>query len=379
MTNDLTNRKIFLYGAGTQNLRLAYQMLDAAGIDILYIVDRDPQKQGKEFWGTEIISPEKLCAFDCEQSDDYTIIITVRTEATIREIKENLSSLRHADILTFEEIVIKEKLNSKFIRLNQMQTHVTDHCNLNCARCSHFAPIAKEYYLDPKEFEKSVKCLSELLHGELHEYQLAGGEPLLHPECWRFPYIIRKYFPKTDIIIVTNGTLLEKADNKFYQSCRDNTVQLWITIYPIHFNYTAVQSKLDSEGVDYVIGNTGVEDGSIKELWAYAYHLNGDRKDKEDFDQCFSRCFILRGTRVYICAQGAYSDILNSYFGTTLPQLGDNGVDLFQVDSERDLMARLDKRIPFCDYCNPLHRQPPIPFAISKREITEWVDPTSIM
>ena len=369
----MLDKDIILYGAGTQNLRLAYQMIDAAGLSIRYIVDRDRAKQGKRFWGTEIISPEKLVEFD-DTAEEYILVITVRTESTIQEIKESLKGLHRADVFTFEEIVIKEKLNSKFIKLNQMQTHVTDHCNLNCVRCSHFAPIAKEFYLDAEEFEKSVKRLSELLHGELHEYQLAGGEPLLHPQCYKFPYIVRKYFPKTNIILITNGTLLCNMENSFFQSCRDNDLQLWITVYPIGLNFDAIREKLENERINFVIGNSGVEGGSEKEMWGLAYHLNGDRSGEKDFEECFSRCFMLRGSKVYICTQGAYADILNDHFGLTLPQLKENGVDIFEVSDSGELMGRLAKKIPFCDYCNPFHRQPPVPFGISKREITEWVD-----
>ena len=373
----LSNRTIIIYGAGKQNLWMTYQMIDAAGFPIHYIVDRDKKKQGKSFWGTVIISPERLFELD-QELDDYLLVISVRTAATIQEIQNSLSELRHAEIITFEQLVIQEKLNSKSIKLNQLQTHITDHCNLNCTRCSHFSPIAEEYYLDEEEFERSTKRLSELLHGELHEWQLAGGEPLLHPECYKFPYIIRKYFPKTDIILITNGSLLGRMDNRFFRSCRDNKVQVCVTIYPVHLDYKAIRQKLNEEEVDYLIGNTGVEDGTVKELWAYAFHPNGDCPGKVEFDKCFSRCFMLRGSKVYICAQGAYSDIVNQYFGTEMPQLEDNGVDLFEVSNGAELMHKLSRKILFCDYCNPLHRQPPIPFAISKREITEWVDPAAL-
>jgi hypothetical protein len=29
----------------------------------------------------------------------------------------------------------------------QFEAHLTDHCNLNCAGCCHFSPIAQQYYL----------------------------------------------------------------------------------------------------------------------------------------------------------------------------------------------------------------------------------------
>lgn len=288
------------------------------------------------------------------------------------------AQLHHAEVTTFEQFAIEKQLNSRFIKINMIQTHVTDHCNLNCARCSHLSPISEDYFLDEGEFEASARRLSELLGDELHEYQLAGGEPLLHPQCYSFPYIIRKYFPKTDIVIVTNGTLLKHADEKFFSSCRNNHVELWVTVYPIRLDYEQVRAKLKAEKVKHVIGNSGVEDGTIKEMWGSAYHLINDRHGQENFERCFSRCFMLRGRRMYICAQGAYSDILNKAFGTSLPQLEENSVDIFAVKDREELVRKIKQKIPFCDYCNSIHRQKSIPFTISKREITEWVDPASL-
>lgn len=73
--------------------------------------------------------------------------------------------------------------------------HVTDVCNLNCKGCWHFAPLAtalnKNQRADIEEFERDVKRLSELLDGELAKFSLFGGEPLLHEEAYKFPYIVK--------------------------------------------------------------------------------------------------------------------------------------------------------------------------------------------
>ena len=368
---------IVLYGAGTQNLRMVYQIIDAAGFPVSFIVDRDKKKQGTQFWGTEIISPKRLFQLDNEL-DSYIVVITARTESTVLEIQHFLSDLTHAIIFTAEQFAEQQHLNSRSVRINTIQSHLTDHCNLNCIRCTHMAPLAHPWFLSETEFERDIKQLSGLLNGKLHEYQLAGGEPLLHPECYKFPYIIRKYFHNTDIVIITNGTMLGKMRENFFRSCRENCVQLWVTVYPISLDIGSICELLVQEHVDYVTSNTGVETGAQKEMWAYAFHLNGDRPGQKDFEGCFLRNFILRNGKLFLCPQAAYSDIFNSYFGTNLPTPEQNGVDIYTVKNLTDLMCRIIKKNPFCDYCNPLHRQSPIPFAISKCEITEWVDPASL-
>ena len=235
---------IFIYGAGTQNLRMVYQPLDAAGFSVRAIVDRDPNKIGNRFYDIEVIAPDKLFRYD-ENGFKYEIIISARTASVVLEIKEFLSKLKNATVYTFEEFVCAKKLNCHLKRFSCVMWHLVDHCNLDCVRCSHFSPLDKRrnFYLQPSVFEKECKRLSELTGGKLGELQFSGGETLLHPEAYVFPYIARKYFPNTQIIFITNGTLLLKQKSDFYLSCRENSAQIWISHYPIGLDYEKIEAN----------------------------------------------------------------------------------------------------------------------------------------
>jgi len=366
-------KKIVLYGAGTQNLRLAYQPITAAGHEVIAICDKDKEKQGTFFRDIRIISPEELKKID-DTNKDYVIVITVRTHKTVIEIKEQLQELKNATIYTFEEFFSKQKLNCTIKKINQVQTHVVDHCNLNCVRCVHLSPLAdNSFYLDKKEFEEDVKRLSELTKGDIEEYQLAGGEPLLHPECHIFPYIVRKWFPNTKIVIITNGTLFDKVNEDFYESCRVNKVQVWVTMYPISLDYNKVYKKLEQEEIDFVMGNPGNTEEEPKEMWGTPIKLDGNLDGQKNFEECILRNFVLRNGRIYICALATFIDLLNNYFHTDLPGSEKNGISLWEVDSLEELIERLTQKIPLCDYCDTLDRMPPIPWCVSKKEIGEWV------
>ena len=41
--------------------------------------------------------------------------------------------------------------------IESLEYHITDHCNLNCAGCSHFSPLAKPWFVDPDTFEEEWK------------------------------------------------------------------------------------------------------------------------------------------------------------------------------------------------------------------------------
>ena len=46
-------------------------------------------------------------------------------------------------------ILIKRLFHKKTLEL-----HVTDHCNLNCKGCSHYAPIADKFYISLGKLEE---------------------------------------------------------------------------------------------------------------------------------------------------------------------------------------------------------------------------------
>lgn len=363
-------------------MRLAFQDITAAkGYKVVAIVDRDREKQGMLFFGTPIISLEELFEFDKENSS-YDCVITVRTLSVVRAIQFDLLELKNASVYTFEEYFLQEKLNCNIYRIPQLQTHVVDHCNLNCVRCTHLSPLVKcdgsEYWLDVKEFEKDVARISELTNANIDEYQLAGGEPLLHPQCYVFPYIIKKYLPNTRVIIVTNGTMFGKVSDLFYKSCIENDVQIWVTRYPVNIDYDAVINNIRSKGIDIVMGNSGNSKEALKEMWGIALHPSGGLDGQKNFEGCPARCFILRKGHLFLCAQAAFSDLFNNFFNTHMPQPEENGVNIHKIVSIREATEFLSQKVPFCDYCNTLERMDPIPWTVSKCDIREWVDKETI-
>ena len=65
--------------------------------------------------------------------------------------------------------------------MNYIEHHIVDHCNLNCAGCSHFSPLARPWIEDFETFKLDFKQLYNITKGDIHTIRLMGGEPLLHP------------------------------------------------------------------------------------------------------------------------------------------------------------------------------------------------------
>ena len=86
--------------------------------------------------------------------------------------------------------------------LPRIEIHIAEHCNLNCKGCTHFSTIADAEFLPVTEFENEIKRISELTN-KIGLINILGGEPLLNPDCTKYLKIARKYFPETEINLVS--------------------------------------------------------------------------------------------------------------------------------------------------------------------------------
>ncbi|MDR1148173.1 MAG: 4Fe-4S cluster-binding domain-containing protein [Spirochaetaceae bacterium] len=83
---------------------------------------------------------------------------------------------------------------TKKLKLLKFGVGLADHCNLNCAGCGNYSPLAKERFYDIETFRNDCKRLSELTGGNIASIGFAGGEPLLHPKITDFFDIARSFF-----------------------------------------------------------------------------------------------------------------------------------------------------------------------------------------
>jgi len=269
----------------------------------------------------------------------------------------------------YQLIVIKGK---RITKLFPVEIHVVEHCNLNCSGCNHFSSLAKEEYLQPEQFEKDMKRLAELSK-DYFAIKILGGEPLLHPNITAFFDIARKYFPSTPIQITTNGILLVKQPDEFWQNCNKNKITVSISQYPIKLDKKAIKKAVKTHNVKLVFNGSTTQERMCK----LPLDLSGSQNIKKSFQKCaisWGCCVTLREGRMYTCCIAAHIKFFNEYFKQNLAITDKDYVDIYKVNSKEEIIGFLEKPFPFCRYCKTSETKFAQRWGISKNEITEWID-----
>ncbi len=245
-----------------------------------------------------------------------------------------------------------------------------DHCNLNCKGCGSFAPLAAESFLDLDEYTKDAMRLAEISNGVAHHINILGGEPLLHPELIDFLKITRRLFPVGNINLVTNGILVLKMADEFWDTIRECDIVLAPTKYPINVNYEEIEKVSKKKQVKFrYFGNATIENN-----WIHTVITDrGDRNELHSFLVCGNAndCTVLRNGKLYPCPRAAKIELFNNYFKTDFKITPKDYIDIYKDVCLDDIMNFLSRPIPFCRYCNRFaHNR--CSWEAGKKQIEEW-------
>lgn len=281
----------------------------------------------------------------------------INIESKIESVKHELDRLDRMQVRPFLKLI---------------DIHLSEHCNLNCYSCNHFAQLAKKEFYDFAKFETDMKQLSLITGGMIESIHCLGGEPLLNKNCKDYFTCIRQHFPYSNIHLLTNGILLPKQDSMFWQSCRDNNVIIYGTKYPI-VDWNLVQQLCDKNNVVLRFFNdTSVE----KESFKVSLNPKGDSPLFDTFKSCWyaNNCTILKNGRIYPCPIAGNISHFNSYFKQNLAITESDYLNIYEEDmTYTKILHFISKPIPFCRYCNfkNISFQP---WLQSKKDIYEYYE-----
>lgn len=264
-------------------------------------------------------------------------------------------------------------------RHNTLPLHLefvlSDACNLNCKGCTHFSPVASDDRADLPQIEANLKHLASVLRqDDIPEWYLIGGEPLILPLPLLIgsAELIRKYFPHNRILIFTNGLMIPKMPEEFWEACRRIGIIIALTRYPIKVDYDAIEERVRREGVECsVFGDRGENDSFFR----FPLDPAGRQNKRLAHLRCFNfGCLSIVGDRLYPCSTAACSRHLNQRFGTDFQILEGDSIRISDIRSARDIRRLRNRPVPFCRYCR--HHEDAT-YAPSRREASEWIDSPS--
>jgi hypothetical protein len=251
--------------------------------------------------------------------------------------------------------------------LDYVETHLVDHCNLNCKGCGHFSSIAETHFTDLAVFKRDFSRLGELFEN-IATIRLMGGEPLLHPDALLFAEHVRGVFPRAKICLLTNGILLPKQPAGFWESCAANDITVQISQYPL---------SLDLDGITRTAGHFMVrlEIGRAVSSFLQFMNLAGDSDPAVSFRNCQARfkCPFLQDGRISLCSLPATVHIFNKQFQTDIRANSEDFIDIFGNTGPSDILEFLKRPSRMCGWC--LEDWPTFDWRVGSKTIHDWAGP----
>ncbi|MBO6178652.1 MAG: radical SAM protein [Selenomonadaceae bacterium] len=357
---------IIVYGAGYVGaLILSYLQQENIKISNVIVTKKSDARICKDMQGYSIETLEEV------QTKRESPVFVAVSEKYNSQIVKHLYENGFYNIISISDSCVSQiELFSD--KLLYFQTHIVDHCNLKCRGCYHFSSLAEEKFLSLDEFEKDVSRLSSLFDKRMKEIMLLGGEPLLHPEAKDFFAVARKYFPNGKLKMLTNGLLLLNIEPSFFSTMKKTDAELWVTKYPVNFDYRAAEKRALNYGIEIHYFN----EEPVRTLGHQPLDLSGGKDYVQNFRKCYraNQCIDLKHGKLYPCIIPAEIEPFCKFFQVNIPVLEDDGVDIYSVSDVDDLLERLNRPMPFCRFCNreAIEVFGAQPWERTKYEIEEW-------
>ena len=297
--------EIYLFGAGIHGKTVYEKYHDK--IRIKGFIDNDLAKQGAEFCGLPVFSPEII-----EQFAKETVVLTVQP-SSVRVITEQLTGMGYSGNLYPMQLFFPVFDSYRYGEscLSSISFIPTTACNLMCKCCLNFSPYIKKHRVRPLEH---LMQDMELLFSKVDTLLLlhiSGGEPLLHPYLHELVVFILQGFREKlgRLEITTNGTVL--PSDLLLAAFSDEQVHLVVDDYrdalpQYREKYDLLIEKLDECGVSYQV----LKADSWLDLTACDISIEGfdEIRLRSHFNACDVPWQEYRDGKLWICNYASYAD-----------------------------------------------------------------------
>lgn len=350
--------KICIFGAGGRGLELEMH-LEITREKADFFCDNDKEKQGTLIQGIPCLSFEEL---EKEKEDTLVIVSPEEGESILAQLKE----------AGFPHVRSRKEINVYATFVRNIELNVVNHCDLDCRYCAHFSCVAPEYVVPLETLEHDVCALSKILGDSLGTLKVIGGEPLLHPHLEKIFVFARKYFPISQIWLVTNGVRLLSQAESFWQTCKEQNITIVVTKYPVNLKFDKMEELALAYGIPFRFTNGR---GVVKTMYKFPIDVEGNCDPKVSFDHCHlgENCPMVMEGKFYPCPVVANIAIFNEKFQQNVPVTQDDFIDLESNPSLEEITAFRSKPFPFCKHCNITGIVTDLKWERTKGNMEDWL------
>lgn len=239
-------------------------------------------------------------------------------------------------------------IDNKIYTQKACEINIVAHCNLSCRSCSHLSPTFSKYFEAPDNIFDNCSILAKYYRPKY--IKLLGGEPLLHPNLIQVLEAVRNSGISNYIQVMTNGLLLAKMSDEFWQKVDE----VYVSVYP--------EKGIDSEDLKIYEQKAKLHNVSFQcfyfDNFRESYSEIGTT-DKNLVQQIYSTCKLAHTWRCHTVANGYFYKCPRSLFipkaiNNDILQPNKDGIKI--IDSPeftKDLLAYLESTEPLtsCYHC----------------------------
>lgn len=346
--------RVVIKTAGARGIRLKKRIEEVTDIQVAAFTDSDGTKWNTQVEGLPVWSEFQTFERFRKKEFDKIILGTElpanKCRAIVRDFLE--IGFNEEDIWLIPiEFILKETDTFSYMTLSTfsyiyyLEFHLTNTCNLNCHRCSHFIPlIPKGEMVVYRQLKKDLKQFKTKVP-HINEIRIMGGEPLMSDDLADCCQYLRDLYPYANIYIVTNGILLQKKLPNLRECILENNVILDITLYPPVFDrYDDIIQELNEGHVKY---RSSLRTGFVPMLFS----KENKRNFRFDSTELSCECYNLYQGKLYPCPIMAYIKYFNMYYATEYPEETEC-VSIYEEMEFQDFYRYLTSPAPICNYCN---------------------------
>lgn len=344
-------KRYIIIGTG-KKAEILYNLLKTNGIEITF-VDLFYKEQEKKIYEHKVLDLKKIDFSNYADSNEVSIFIAKDYQFSLNDIYAHLHKCKIKSVSVFDGEKFEVLSFEDKPVIGYIEMHLVNHCNLNCRGCSHMSNVSPVDFIEEDYFEKEIEILNSKFN--VQTIRLMGGEPLLHPRISQLVAVTRDILPYSRIELVTNGLLLVKMTDEFWENIRDKDIVVSVSSYkPTMHISDGIIELFERHNIKYIFDVSSKQKDDKN--YVFEFHKGLGHKKTHDGNKsskvCFGKnCYFYKDFKISKCAYPALIHLLNEKFFTSYVVEQDDFIDVRNINDGWDALKKLTEPMDFCSYC----------------------------